>query len=270
MLGSVRHILAALAVWGVQAIAFNANASDSRWVGTPAFTAGLGQNTPVLLAVVDSTPAELPSSAFSRALTNRFNPPAEEEASSASVLQQVLWTSLIAMCVLFVLKSGHRCLSLVRRYVPSWDKASAAVAGLSAQATAEQQELTDFAAFFRVGRSKDAASGAKDGSKKQEPSAPAAEPGFSFANGVSEIQAMNETFCRITTLSEEASRQQAIRALFGQASAFKDKTTAPQLLPLWQISAALEGLLKHLTTKSADVTPSTLKTTSDALDLLRE
>src|SRR5204862_5722435 len=180
------------------------------------------------------------------------------ETSSVGALQQVLWISLIAMCFVFLVRSGPRLVRFAARCVPSRANASATAAGLSARAAEEPPELAEFATAFRVIRP--AGASVAPASVATSPGGP---PAFSFASGESEIQAMIRTFCRLSTTSDEASQQQALRALSSQVTPFKDRTTAPELLPLWQIAAALEGLLKHLMTKAEDVTPSTLKTTSN-------
>ena len=48
----------------------------------------------------------------------------------------------------------------------------------------------------------------------------------------------------------------------------KDEAGLPEVLPVWQAASALEGLLKQLTEKIRNVTPSTLRTVAGGLDLL--
>ncbi len=48
----------------------------------------------------------------------------------------------------------------------------------------------------------------------------------------------------------------------------KGETCVPELLPAWQIASALEGLLKQLTDRAANVSPSTRRTVGAAVELL--
>jgi PleD family two-component response regulator len=50
----------------------------------------------------------------------------------------------------------------------------------------------------------------------------------------------------------------------------KDEAGFPEALPVWQAASALEGLLKQLTGRMGNVTPSTLRTVAGGLDLLDE
>src|SRR5207245_1738392 len=49
----------------------------------------------------------------------------------------------------------------------------------------------------------------------------------------------------------------------------KNKSALPQLVPFWQMASALEALLKQLCDKPANISPSTMQTVSQAMDLLR-
>ncbi|HZQ45388.1 MAG TPA: response regulator, partial [Verrucomicrobiae bacterium] len=46
------------------------------------------------------------------------------------------------------------------------------------------------------------------------------------------------------------------------------KASLPELVPVWQLASALEGLLKQLTERVDTITPSTLRTISGGIDLL--
>lgn len=48
----------------------------------------------------------------------------------------------------------------------------------------------------------------------------------------------------------------------------KSKASLPELVPVYQIASALEGLLKQLKDRAVNITPSTLRTVSGAIDLL--
>ena len=56
--------------------------------------------------------------------------------------------------------------------------------------------------------------------------------------------------------------------LYFEMGVLKDEAGFPEALPVWQAASALEGLLKQLTEKMRNVTPSTLRTVAGGLDLL--
>ena len=50
----------------------------------------------------------------------------------------------------------------------------------------------------------------------------------------------------------------------------KETVSAPELLPVWQVTSALEGLVAQLTERPGDATPYILRTVANGLDLLSE
>ena len=65
-------------------------------------------------------------------------------------------------------------------------------------------------------------------------------------------------------------RQQALLKVHGLVSEVRDQATAWDLRPAWQISSALELLLKRVLDKPKDFTPSIMRTVAAAVDVLRE
>ena len=72
----------------------------------------------------------------------------------------------------------------------------------------------------------------------------------------------------ISRTPDEAARQTKLLESFERASALRESAGLPEVLPIWQVLFALEGLLKRLSTKPADLSPSVVRTMADALDLL--
>lgn len=66
----------------------------------------------------------------------------------------------------------------------------------------------------------------------------------------------------------EAVRQTMLADLCGQVRSVKGMAGLPELVPIWQLASALEGLLKQLAEQARKVTPSTLRTAANGLDLL--
>ena len=65
-------------------------------------------------------------------------------------------------------------------------------------------------------------------------------------------------------------RQETLAALCDQLRSFKGSAGLPELLPIWQMSSALEGLVKQLADRANNVTPSALRTLGSGLELLTE
>ena len=68
--------------------------------------------------------------------------------------------------------------------------------------------------------------------------------------------------------SGDPARQKLLTNLHFEMGVLKDEAGFPEALPVWQAASALEGLLKQLTEKIRNVTPSTLRTVAGGLDLL--
>jgi CheY-like chemotaxis protein len=63
-------------------------------------------------------------------------------------------------------------------------------------------------------------------------------------------------------------RQKTLTNLRSEMSSLKGEAGFPEALPVWQVASALEGLLKQLTEKMGNITPSTLRTVLGGLDSL--
>jgi DNA-binding response OmpR family regulator len=84
------------------------------------------------------------------------------------------------------------------------------------------------------------------------------------------LLALGIIFQEIGRTPDDASRQKILGRLCGQIQTLKNKTSFPELLPVFQMASALEGLLKQLTDKPKAVTRSTLRTVASGLDLLKD
>jgi CheY-like chemotaxis protein len=72
----------------------------------------------------------------------------------------------------------------------------------------------------------------------------------------------------ITRAGEQTTRHKLLSALCEKISELKRMAGLPEVLPAWQLAVALEGLVKQLSDKERNVTPSTLRTVASAVDLL--
>ena len=65
-------------------------------------------------------------------------------------------------------------------------------------------------------------------------------------------------------------RQKVLSDLRAEMNLLKEVSDFPDALPVWQMAAAMEGLLKQLTDKMGNVTPSALRTVVGGVDLLED
>jgi CheY-like chemotaxis protein len=100
------------------------------------------------------------------------------------------------------------------------------------------------------------------------PVAPAESPAQFFAT-------VAEDFVRIRKLTSQsggetgtAATQKNLSELLREIHSLKVKGSLPELLPVWQVCAAVEGLLNQLIDRPANVNPSTLHTVAGAIELL--
>ena len=141
---------------------------------------------------------------------------------------------------------------------------------------AEEKSFADFVAAFKVGPtpSRRSAESAGD-SARAEPqkvgsgpsSAPAPREVF-FETAPKSVIIMRGLIQEITRAAEEGARQELLVDLCEKVGGLKSMAGLQEVLPVWQLAAALEGLVKQLSEKSENVTPSTLRTVASAVDLL--
>src|ERR1019366_2701717 len=68
--------------------------------------------------------------------------------------------------------------------------------------------------------------------------------------------------------SGDSARNKVLVNLYFEFGGLKDEAAFPAALPVLQVASALEGLLKQLTQKLRNFTPSTMRTIVGGLDLL--
>jgi CheY-like chemotaxis protein len=188
--------------------------------------------------------------------------PATDDSSNLA------WGVLILFAGIFAF---HNLAPRIGRFLNSrsdpWAGMSVAATDASSQALAEHQSLSNF---------KDAFGGVPTGTVTQ------AEPGGKKDDSKPRSDLLNEVLDRtlkdlaivrtfvsaIGRCSDESSRQKLLAGLSSEISTFKRKVNQPELLPIWQMAAALEGLLQQLTATPAHLTASTLRTVGSAVALL--
>src|SRR5436190_9497881 len=142
---------------------------------------------------------------------------------------------------------------------------------------AEEKSFADFVAAFKVGPTPSRRSAESAGDSvhaepqkvrsKPSSSAPAPREVF-FETAPKSVIIMRGLIQEITRAAEEGARQELLVDLCEKVGGLKSMAGLQEVLPVWQLAAALEGLVKQLSEKSENVTPSTLRTVASAVDLL--
>ncbi len=97
----------------------------------------------------------------------------------------------------------------------------------------------------------------------------ATEPVRDFYNlATGRLACLRSLFSEVNCAVDKIAQQKKLQELFEQASALRQQAELPELLVFWQVTFAFEGLLKRLSMKAAEVTPSALRTAAGGLDLL--
>jgi len=167
---------------------------------------------------------------------------------------------ILLTLVLAIRKLAPEILDSINKRFNPWAQTFGTAANYSANVRAEDEAFSEFMVAFRTGPS-----------AITDPSgvnAFAESNGNFFANASKifrELQKLIKEICEATTA---AVRQRTLADLHRELRALKGEAGAPELLPLWQMASALEGLVKQLTDKAGNVSGSTLRTVAAGLDLL--
>ncbi len=140
--------------------------------------------------------------------------------------------------------------------------------GLATKVRAEDEALSSFLAAFRAGPMASDAGQAQ--AATTDPAVRAAAITSFYEKAPNTLENQQLMLREIERTTDEGGRQKILAALRWEMHALRNESEVPELLPVWQMSFALEGLLKQLTDNAANVTPSTLRTLAGALEFLQE
>ena len=208
-------------------------------------------------------------SALGSALTNQFARPGEEASSAGSHAALNLAVALLLIALL----AAIRFATPLRRRFSSWVPKLAGPDDLAADLL-EEPSLIAFFEALKDGPVEPVAGAASLTIQAQAPArAPVSDatPGVlqEFYNSIPRrLAELRTLLSNINQATNTAARQTRLLEAFERASAMRESATLPEVLPIWQVVFALEGLLKRLSTKPADLSPSVLRTAADALDVL--
>ena len=239
------------------------------------------QDTPARdhVHIADTVAGERELEAFTRQLTNGLEAWGKQSAKISAGQNTVWW---IGGCLLFgtvmLTRFIPRFLALRNVHEDARISASVAAAYISPGTVAEEKAFSDFASNFRTGPS---GTRRDPGPATETPAqplpaesegrrcAPKNDPLKDFFSSAPKFVAcLRDSLKAIARATDSSARQELMLELACQTAALKTAAELPQLLPAWQMASALEALLNQLSAKPQNVTPSTLRTVTGAVDLI--
>ncbi len=174
---------------------------------------------------------------------------------------------ILLVALLFLLAGGLAIRKLVpgianyfNQHFQPWAIAPSMAATFLGKIRAEDEAFSEFLLAFQTGPS--ARPGSVDSSTNRDPLLEF------FAKAPELLGALRKLLQEIGRAPNEASRQGLLADLHGEIREMKGAAGLSELLPVWQMASALEGLVKQLTDRVGNVNPSTLRTVAGAVDLL--
>ena len=215
------------------------------------------------VAIPDAVGPNVPRAASASLVNGQITaaaPTPPPMVSAGRFLKLFFFTVALAFAgVLLVRKFTPQVLvDLNQRFNP-WAVAPATERNFPAKVRAEEESFGEFLTTFRTGPS---ASPSADAS---EPEGPVAD---FYARAKKRLVRQRKLLADIGREPVGPARQKMLVNLYFELGGLKDEAGFPAALPVWQVASALEGLLKQLTQKMRNVTPSTLRAVVGGLDLL--
>jgi DNA-binding response OmpR family regulator len=223
----------------------------------------------VKIAIPDVDAAERELEGLNNAVSNALKIAEQtrrtEEANSKGFFQSiVIAAALLGAGILVFRLMGPRIgfLSKVPEEEPGTSSAS------------EEKSFADFVATFKVGPKRPSNySSAIANDSKDDPITTSETRGPSplklfFDGAPKSIAVLRSLIQEITRVSADGPRHKLLVDLSEKIHGLKGMAGHSEVLPVWQLAAALEGLVKQLSEKNRNVTPSTLRTVASAVDLL--
>ena len=246
-----------------------------------------GQPTPPRMTIIDALEAQ--TSSLERDFTNQviLGGRQIQAADSSTGSSGTMWL-LLAITLAGVL-AFHRYAPAFGDFFNRNDVPEPAAPLVRADTAADEEAFSRFVAGFSIHAHRpsrppryDAEGSAslrqpsspRDDFKPKEEAKPRPGPRIPdaldawLAAASGELAAIRASFSEIGRAPDEASRQTALGGLVGQVRCLKAKSELPEMLPVWQLASALEGLLDQIANDPAKATSSALRTTAGAVDLL--
>jgi len=186
--------------------------------------------------------------------------PTPVPAESGTPFKFLFFTAVFVFAGVLVVRkfAPDVLIDLNQRFNP-WALEPAMDRVLPAEVRVEEESFARFLTTFRVGP---AASPRDDLLQKGDP-----VKEF-YARAAKLLGAQRMLLRDIGRESSDSARQKILKHLRSEMSSLKGAAGLPETLPVWQVASALEGLLKQLTDKMGNTTPSTLRAVAGGVDLL--
>jgi CheY-like chemotaxis protein len=230
--------------------------------------------------VTEKVAGEAELAAFAHGFTNHLEASGNQVKTAVSASHELFWALLggALLAMLVTTRYLPRILAMRDPRVESRMAAAAAAAQVSPALIAEERAFSDFATEFRT-RSSVASAAPPTPVEPPAKPAPAETPKPApppkrdplkefFAGAPKDLAAFRDTLQDLGRAADDSAKQSVLANLAEKVSALKAAAQFPELVPAWQMAAALEALLKHLLDKPNKLTPSTIRTVAAAADLL--
>lgn len=221
------------------------------------------------VAITDAVRHDVPTAesirlaAIKRANASSQQPPAGFLESSHTLLLVI--AALLLTALIFGRKFVAGFLKAVNAEFNPW-VAGSAMSVLSTKVRAEEDSLSELLAAFRAGPTGGA--GDVDGAASTDPGVRAAAIKAFHDKTARMIETQRMVLQEINRTSNEGGLQKLLAALRWEMHVMRGEAGVPELLPVWQMTFALEGLLKQLIDNAENVTHSSLRTLTGGVELL--
>jgi len=175
----------------------------------------------------------------------------------------------LLLAVALLLGTGlalRKSVSLINRRFNRWATFPATATDYSTTIRAEDAAFSEFITAFQTGPS---ALSSTDMAAAHSPVAVSVIAEF-HARAARLLAAQRKLLEEIAHGTDTAARHRVLSDLRREMCALKGEASRPEVLLVWQVAFALEGLLKQLTDKMGNVTASTLRTVAGGVDLLAD
>lgn len=195
----------------------------------------------------------------------RMGTPTGSPASSSRQLL-ALGTMLLLIGFLAVRKLAPRLCDFLNPRFNPWELSPATAGNALGKLRAEDEAFSEFLETFQSGPNAPAGGTAPTATASAE-SDVLKEFLAKTPKLLGELQHLLR---KINAASAEAARRTLLTDLHRELRILKGEAGLPELLPFWQLNAALEGLVKQLIDKAGNVTLSTLRSVAGGVDLLKD
>ena len=196
------------------------------------------------------------------------NPTRTEASIAPSALGRILLflTGFGLAGILVLRKLAPELLAALNQQFNPWVLVPATLTNYATAIRAEDEAFSKFTTAFQTGP------------PARLPSDADAVPSAGAVNTISEfharaarlVVALRKLLEAIARETDQVARHRLLADLRRELCALKGEADRPEVLLVWQVASALEGLLKQLTDKASNVTASTLRTVAGGVELLAD